>query len=482
MIKESNWKYFFLFLLLCDIVYTYIQNSNTMMLDGDMAGIILPIDSYKKVLTDPFGMNVFLHDEVYAAPNRFFIHYLMQKYFQFTPFFFQKFVDPIDSVFLSIVIARTFIHVLIIYLISALISGSKNILNINLIVTALIISPLFQVNGYHYSMAITINSITYTFFYSLPIIFILLYFIPFVDHIYHGKPIFQGCFTNQLLCVLAVVISLGGPLAPPSVILIVFFLFTSLFFAQYRKNATHRFFKRVALAFQSIPIQIRAHFIFITILCFYSLYLGTHNAENLWNPITLQERYSLLWDGLWKTLTKKLGVPLLLGVCIVNVVLVFRLKNEISIRTTNFIRLLSLFSLCYILLLPFGGYRTYRPFIIRFDTFSPVTISMMIVFGLTFLILLAHYKGKFRKMLIFALIVIGAIYTNADRYEKNVNKCQKDYLHYLAYSSDSIVELHGWCSLLTWDKIKDPQTSQNSSELIQYWKITKEKKLHFHPD
>ncbi|MCC7233327.1 MAG: hypothetical protein IT242_10305, partial [Bacteroidia bacterium] len=106
-LQNSRWKYLFLFLILCDIVYSFLQNTNTMFLDGDMAGIIVPADAYKRVMSDPFGIGTLIHHDMYAAPNRFFIHWIMQKYFHTVPFLLQRFTDPVNSAFLSIAIART---------------------------------------------------------------------------------------------------------------------------------------------------------------------------------------------------------------------------------------------------------------------------------------------------------------------------------------------------------------------------------------
>jgi hypothetical protein len=75
--KVKYLKYLFAFLLLADASYTFLQCYYMMNTDGDMAGIILPSDSYSKVLKDPFGLGVLLRDEVYAAPNRFFPHFFM---------------------------------------------------------------------------------------------------------------------------------------------------------------------------------------------------------------------------------------------------------------------------------------------------------------------------------------------------------------------------------------------------------------------
>ncbi|MGK0365657.1 MAG: hypothetical protein ACI85O_002723 [Saprospiraceae bacterium] len=61
----------FAILLVLDFGYAFYQFYQ-IPIDGDLPLIVVPIEHYQKVLTDPFGLSVLLNDEVYAAPNRFF--------------------------------------------------------------------------------------------------------------------------------------------------------------------------------------------------------------------------------------------------------------------------------------------------------------------------------------------------------------------------------------------------------------------------
>jgi hypothetical protein len=54
------------------------------------------------------------------------------------------------------------------------------------------------------------------------------------------------------------------------------------------------------------------------------------------------------------------------------------MKGKKMIRILMWI---GIFTFMYIMLLPFGGYRPYRPRIIRYDTFMPVTIALIYYFG-----------------------------------------------------------------------------------------------------
>src|SRR5690606_10158483 len=95
-------KIFFLLsvLFMLDIAYSFIQHYQ-MPLDGDLGPISLPSEAYKKVLSDPFGFQVLLKNEVYPAPNRYFAHQLVSGYFKTAPLLLQTFVSPVKSVYMS---------------------------------------------------------------------------------------------------------------------------------------------------------------------------------------------------------------------------------------------------------------------------------------------------------------------------------------------------------------------------------------------
>ena len=172
-------KILFLVLLLADISYTFLSNHKNMFLDGDMAGIVGPSWVFDKVMSDPFALDVLLHKERCNAPNRYFIHLFMQQYYMFTPGFLQHFVSPIESVFLAASLLNTLFHVSLVFLLAVFVSGSFSPWNLRFLTAAIIISPFLQVNGYVEHIGIYCNSVTYTIFYALPMILVLIYFLPF---------------------------------------------------------------------------------------------------------------------------------------------------------------------------------------------------------------------------------------------------------------------------------------------------------------
>ena len=105
-------------LLLIAYFFISFKRYNVMMLDGDMAPIIMPSPAYAQVLKDPFGINVLLTDTSYPATNRFFIHYTFSNYFKTVPNLLQSFASPLDSVYLSCALAKLLIHIFLIYIIA----------------------------------------------------------------------------------------------------------------------------------------------------------------------------------------------------------------------------------------------------------------------------------------------------------------------------------------------------------------------------
>jgi len=108
---------------------------------------------------------------------------------------------------------------------------------------------------------------------------------------------------------------------------------------------------------------------------------------------------------------------------------------------------------------------------------------LMLFYGLTTILLLGHLRDSFKKIMITVCVAILLIYTNADRYDKDVNNCQWEDLYKIADSPDETVEIYGWCNLLSWERINDPVMSESNAEMLKIWNITDKKKLFYHaPD
>ena len=123
--------------------------------------------------------------------------------------------------------------------------------------------------------------------------------------------------------------------------------------------------------------------------------------------------------------------------------------------------------------------RPYRPYIVRYDTFLPVTICLVFIFGVTAVYLINYYRSVTKIVFIVAVVAIMVYFTKEDRINWDGNKCDREALTYLANSPDKVVFLDYWCSPMDWSKITEPQQSEMNCQLLKYWKVLKEDKLYY---
>ena len=195
--------------------------------------------------------------------------------------------------------------------------------------------------------------------------------------------------------------------------------------------------------------------------------------------MSLFELYSRIPEGLWYPLTKKLGFPVLLMIIGLNCFFIRRyFHTDEAKKILNIFKWIGVFSLLYILLLPLGGYRGYRPNVLRYDTIMPITVSLIFIFGISTLFLIKNLKGIQRICYIPLITGVLLFYTINDEQHFDKNKCERNALKEIAASKDSIVRLHGDCKVLSWQKITKPEDSGLYAELLTLWNVSPYKKLY----
>jgi len=476
---KNKLHYFFAALLLLDIVYSFHQHTQV-ELDGDMANVALPSPVYRKVLEDPFGLSVLFHQEHYAAPNRFFAHFSMSAYFKTIPALFQHISSPIDSVYLACAAGKTLIQIAIIYLLALYISRQGKPTNKKWLLAAVLVTPLFQTAGYNGLMGIIDKSVDYTFFYALSMIPLLLFFYPFYTSLYDEKPLNKSWTLKLVLIFLAVVLAFNGPLVPGVVIIACTMIVVHLFLLRYKEIVTGTVVQKTSKAIVQLKGPMLAFLFFVGILCLYSLYLGTHNLENE-GSIPLLQRYARLPMGIIEIFTQKIGMPLILIALAVNLFIVNKYHKQ-EIEAGKMIRLfkgLLLFSILYVLILPLGGYRVYRPDIVRRDTILPVLLCLFFMFGYSTYYIIQHVAFAPKKFYYGFVTVLLLIFTVADAPIDADNACEKRALQVLADSPDDVVELSADCKVMAWDKITDPEQSRSNGEMLYLWGIVSKPKLYY---
>jgi hypothetical protein len=477
--RNGRIKYFCLALLLVvDIGYSFLQHQS-MPLDGDVAGGVVPEENVRPILADPLGISVFSHNSVYANPNRFFAHWSFYHYFQNVPIWLQNMVSPIDSIYLACALIKTIIQVSIIILLAFYITGKRIIFSRDFILAAVIIAPLFQTTGYR-GMAIIDQSITYTFFYGLPCAILLFFYLPFFRSSFNGLPFLQNKVLIVILVVTSIFISLNGPLIPGIVLVISLVFFFNNWKKTYQSSGIFTFFERMQLTFAVVPKSHLAFFFLISALSIYSLYVGTHNSILIEQSIPLAQRYVRIPYGIYNLLTQKLGFPILFTVISINLLLVNKyFKNQETLKMIGFFKWIGLFSILYIILLPLGGYKTYRPFIIRYDTFMPITIALIFIYGMSSYYLIRNLKSKFKNGYLSLVIFTSLIYTWSDKSNFNGNKCEKESLLLISQAKGKTILVENDCIIMGWKKITDPKQSELNGQLLYLWGVTKEPKLYY---
>ncbi len=442
-------------ILVIDFAYSTYQYQNT-KLDGDFAGIVLPNEWYAKVLDDPFGKSAIIDGNRYQATNRFTSHFVMRTYFYNVPIFLQNFFNPIDSLYLSVTIAKILSHFLFVFLIAYYVtlilgySKSKHVIAMSIIAPFLINFGL-----YDYFLGFNDKSITYSMFYTLPIVLMMAYYLPFFKRAYiHSQKI-----SNLFLIIyipISLLIVLSGPVVAPIMLLLNSTLFVYVVF----KNNVYKTLKLSNdLLFYVIGI----------LFSLYSIYLGTFNNENDICNLSISERYIALFKGLHNILfTIKEGVIFLYILIVINFFMIK--KFNISLNFNKILLILLSIIILYIFLIPLGGCREYRPLILRRDTFLPILTIIL------FLISISSVHLLYNKRYLFLILWLpfSIVFWNSDvmpsDYESN--NLEKKNLVQLSQSSDSCVLLNENFPVLSWYNTYNCNESYINSQLLLHYKIT----------
>ncbi len=465
--------------LLADFTWSFVQYLNQ-RLDGDMAWNLVPDELVKPVFQNPLGIATILENKVYANPNRFYCHWSYRKYLIAAPLYLQKFVDPISSVYLACAIAKIFIQLVLIFMLAVMISNTTNVLRLDFMLAAALIAPLFQANGYRVHMGIIDPATTYAFFYALPCALLMLYLMPFIRPLYYRKEPHVSFFFGFIWIPISLACSLSGPLNTGIALTASMLLFGNRFFTGIKNQDEGSAFAKMLHALKTIPASYWFYLLPLCLLSLYSLFLGRYNALTIATMIPLGEMYSRLPLGIFYQVSQDLSFPVLFGILGINIFLILKKYSTVAgSQIVAALKWIGLFSLVYILLLPLGGYREYRHYILRYDTILPVTLCLLFIFGASSLHLIKTISKKDMRWYLPVLLVVLFIYTNADRIKTAEADCEKMALKEIAASPEHIVPLDHDCSVLNWDKSGNPEFSEQNGKLLEIWGITKEAKLFY---
>lgn len=460
-------------LLLGDFVYSFLQYYHQ-PLDGDMAWNLLPSPDVAPIFESPFGLNAILGDQLYANPNRYFGHWLYRKYLLNAPVFLQNFLSPIDSVYLACAIAKAIVHVLLVYILAVAITGKLSIFNKQVLFVGLLCTVFFQANGYRNFMGIIDPSTTFTFFYALPSIYLILLLLPAILFYVHGKAPLVTPIRSACLLLLVMIVSLSGPLNPAIILVIALLYGAGILQELFASGWSLNIFTR-----NPLPGIYYFIYLFAVVFSGYSLYLGTFNLTShlIQNPVI--DSYSRLPYGIYYQFSQKLGFPLLFLTIGINYGLIKRFSNNYSFKKYKGLLIwVAAFAIVYIALLPLGGYRPYRPNVLRYDTILPITLSLVFLAGFSTTEVLRVLQSNFRLPYLSYVVAIMLIFTISDEPKFDANQCERSALQKLSMAKSPVVPLASACSVVDWRPISDPEKSRENARLIYRWGITDSLRLY----
>ena len=195
--------------------------------------------------------------------------------------------------------------------------------------------------------------------------------------------------------------------------------------------------------------------------------------------IPILERYQRLPEGIFNIIFTKVGFPILLSLTGINIFFTKQNPTLESQRNIRFLKWVALFAVLYILLLPIGGYREYRPNIIRRDTFLPITLCIFYACGLTSFYVLKNISQKYKRKYIVLLLLIAINFTAVDLLTLGNNQCERDGFQKISAAKGEVILLDNDCLIMTWIKVDDPEFTKTNSQVLQLWKITERPVLYF---
>jgi len=467
--------------LISDAIYSYNQHLHA-NIDGDLSSLVAPSNEYKKVLEDPFGFQVLKTKEMYPATNRHFAHYFTYVYFRKVPLWLQTFMTPVESLYSSAALAKSLIQTGLIIMLAAFISLPFSLNYKNTIYAAVLVTPFFQAAGFHEYMGVIDRSVSYTFFYALPSLLLLIFFFPYYKAAVEGRFQFHPV-VKALWPLFIFILAFHGPLSPPVLLVVCSLTILCLFLKNWSAHTGVSVPERIKKSLFSINPFLLFSFSLAIVVSLYSFYIGTYNLENTWSEKTLSERYMLLFSGIrLGLLTFSNGIFPVILLVLINFSLLKNHKDSIVINKTSYILgFILIFSLLYMFMLPMGGYRSYRPYILRRDTLQPVLLGLYMAWGITSLYILKNAARFQWRKYGYLLIFIPVIYTILDP-SRHFNECEKNILKQISESDSDCIRISDKCTVMQWEVTGNCEATHCQSIMLEHWRITPSRTNYYYEE
>lgn len=407
-------------------------------IDGDYPRIGLPFRWYEDVMADPWGFQATWHGKMYAGAGRYFCHAANYVWFHKVYAFIHSLVsDPIKSVYLTTASAAMVVHGLFLWVVQGYVFVQKNSGWFHRVLLLLLSSVFIQYNALYESIGLIDRSPSYIFFYGLPLMLMALFFMPLYRAYQKNNAV--SLRWTLMACVFALPLSLSSVLVQP------------IYFVACAVGAL-AWFHPMASKWRAFLKQPRVYIglgVFL-LCCLYAFYVARFNSEKN-TSIELGQRYLLLFKGLWHLVSRNWIWPVLLAFVGLNTFLLKYLSPSVRQAVYHRGMVLGLFVMLYIFLLPLGGYRSYRPLIVRYDVIIPVSLAAIYFYLHSSMKLLAHLAIETKKNYVWGigLMSIG-LFASSFPLKLKAHEEQKQVLLHLMQQTDTLVPMPTHCNVGTW--------------------------------
>lgn len=451
-----------------DFVASNYHYSN-LPVDGDLPRVVGPFKWYEKVLQDPIGIDAISKNEHYPAAGRYSCHQFARWWYGPVYKLIHTIVsNPVQSLYVTTTLLVALIHLSFIVLAFFYVKASDKFSIQHFAPIALLSSVFIQYGPFYDCIGFIDRSPLFVIFYALPVTVLLFYFLPFWQNTFKQPnkiPIVQ----HLLMFILAPILSFSGPLIQPIVLLVGVLYIVGV----YAPNSFYNIKKNKALL---------SHLVFFMLWCIYAFVISRYNSESSIDK-ALITKYSLLAKGLFRIVSLEKAWPVLLGLLSINTALLIK-KSVLPVKKIKAIYSFVLtFCVAYILLLPLGGYRVYREYIIRYDTFIPVSLMMLFLILYTTYHLLQGLNGKLYLGYTVVFLIVISLFTMADSdMETTANYCQQGALYEIIKSDEAQIPIEFKCNLLTWSEadVYDEEHMKGINRCLRRWGfISSEQTVYF---
>lgn len=457
--------------ILIDLIIAWLQYVN-MPLDGDLYAVVLPAPWYSDVLQNPFGLEALIEGKEYGGAGRFSAHWVQATYFKTFPFLFQYFVSPIQSIYYSSAFFKIMMHLGIVFILAAYICGDFKILRKEFLLSGCAVAPFIQSYGLYNRMGLIEKSITYVFFYIFPVLILLILLYPFYRYYLSQKQ--QGFslgWYTPIWLITAWSLAFFGPMVQSLMILsgglVILSIWTTGFFLEKDKNILQLFARPFREKFRMVGITMTCLVLFAA----FGYLVGLQNSENI-ASLPLAEAFRKALGGISFHYIKSWHFWAIAPFLVIQLYWLFGKRDNDNLKLKKILLFSGIAIAVYMLILPLGGYRSYRPMIYRYDLLIPVTLTLvywLIVSGNHFVRSLSKKAKPIYAS--FAAVLLAALFFNDIRIKSDRNDCEIEKLQQLSESTKDTLILEDDCTIMGWTIDDNYYFTEKKVKLLKIWGI-----------